>query len=352
MASALLMVTAAVALTDGTAAALLAGAVGAGAYLVIAGIPHDAQSASQWLAVAGTVGALALVCGRHRDRERRLRAEAAGLQAELTATARSSRDVLNMAAHELRTPLTVASGYLSMLQDEDFGELSAGSRRAINVVAGKTRELSTLVNTLLRAARLESGRMGSAEMNIDLRDAVRDAVERAEPQANLQEASVTMELPGQPVMAKVDPDNVAHILDNLVTNALTYADGRPRVKLTVSRESEPTVRVEDHGWGIAAEDAERIFDRHVRLDTPERLHPAGTGLGLWMSRELATQEGADLRLETSTVGEGSTFLLRFAERGAVRVLNPRDEGQELDLGGSSRKGLAGSGRSSGSAAAH
>jgi two-component system sensor histidine kinase SenX3 len=107
---------------------------------------------------------------------------------------------------------------------------------------------------------------------------------------------------------KGDPDHIARILDNLVNNALTYSAKAPEVRIEVRRARKAVIRVVDNGLGIAADDHERIFERFYRVESSASLH-SGTGLGLYISRELAEAQGGSLDLESSAAGKGSTFRL-------------------------------------------
>jgi signal transduction histidine kinase len=251
----------------------------------------------------------------HRNRELAGRWEHS--QSMVEEAIQSKSELMNMAAHELRTPVAVIGGYASMLQDEDFGPLSDAIRKPVNVIAGKARELAGLVDDILMAARLEEEEALAVRVKrLDLRTLVQVAVERAQPRVAMVEARLTYELPAQPVMVDADPDHVGRILDNLLNNALSYSERTPIVKLGVTGDPEPQVRVTDNGWGIAAADWKRIFERFVRLDEPARMHVPGTGLGLAIARDLAERYGGEVILEDSEPGRGSTFGLRFPAAGS------------------------------------
>jgi signal transduction histidine kinase len=230
---------------------------------------------------------------------------------EVEAASRAKGDFLNLAAHELRTPLSVVAGYLSILQDGSLGAAPPTWRRPIDMLVEKTAELRDLVDDLLLASRLEAGSIPKAVQRIDLRLVVRDAVLRADPRARLLKASVTEELPGRPVSVDADPDHLGRILDNLINNALTYGGEQPWVRLAVS-DGEPTqIAVQDHGPGIPAALQERIFERFFKIDDPSKPRQPGTGLGLFIARELARQNGGTVHLDCSEPGKGSTFVLRL-----------------------------------------
>jgi PAS domain S-box-containing protein len=262
--------------------------------------PFDAGDL-EMLDMIGHVAAVAL-----RNAELFLEAEAAS---------RSKSEFLNMAAHELRTPLSVVMGYLSMLADGTLGPAPEGWTRPIEILNHKVSELNKLVDDLLLAARMERGMLPADVARIDLRLAAQEALARADARAALLKAKMLCEVPANPVWVEADADQLARILDNLVNNALTYSADRPWVRLSVSPDAD--LVVEDRGLGIPPERQERIFERFYRVNDPILPPQPGTGLGLYLSRQLAQNNGGTLVLERSEVGRGSTFVLRLPPAGPL-----------------------------------
>lgn len=234
---------------------------------------------------------------------------------ELYATAqessRSKSEFLNMAAHELRTPLSVVSGYLALLAEGSLGEPPAGWKMPLDMLNSKTSELNRIVDDLLLASRMDVNSLPDRVSLFDIQLAVRGALVRAEPRVQLLEASLTVDGDDTPVLVQADAEHVGRILDNLINNALTYCVGQPRVTVSVSNPGQPTIAVSDNGVGIPAEKRELVFERFVRLDDALIGPVPGTGLGLYISRELARRHGGSLVLDDSVRGKGSRFLLRL-----------------------------------------
>ena len=225
---------------------------------------------------------------------------------------RNRSQFLNMAAHELRTPLSVIAGYVSMLADGTLGQGPAAWQAPLAVLVQKTSELAHLIDDILLAGRLESGKARTSGRTMDLSDALRDAVERARARAEMVAASVDVQAPAGPVLVHGDVDHVARILDNLVNNAFNYSRSRPRVRIALETDRGwALLRVQDSGRGIAPEHRELIFHQFYRVEDPADGFPPGTGLGLYISRALAERCGGSLELEWSEPEQGSRFLLRL-----------------------------------------
>ena len=142
----------------------------------------------------------AIVVGSVHDR---LENVASALEAEkrqLEESARSRAEFMNAAAHELRTPITVVTGYLSMLYDGSFGPAPHRWAGVLDIVTRKAEELGRLVEQMLLSGRLEAGTIATTPILLDLRDAVRQAAERANPRATLLGAAVNYQLPSRSVL--------------------------------------------------------------------------------------------------------------------------------------------------------
>ncbi len=241
-------------------------------------------------------------------RERRDEALRLYDSARLASEAKTS--FLNMAAHELRTPLGVLSGYMSLIEDGALGEIPPSWTGPIAVLLAKTRELNQIVDDLLQAARLEGRAGGSARLRADLRDIVLGAARRAQPRADLMGARLTVEVGAAPIPVEADLDAIGRILDNLINNGLAYS--RPPADVVVRSEIDherALIRVSDSGVGMSESVRERVFDCFYRGDDPSVKDVAGSGLGLYISRQLAESHGGSLVVERSEVGAGSTFAL-------------------------------------------
>jgi signal transduction histidine kinase len=235
----------------------------------------------------------------------------ARLLAEARQAGRAKSDFLNLAAHELRTPLAVIRGYLSLLEDGTYPVPDRTRAEAVDTLVSKAQELESLVESLVMAARLEGGTLPRVSGEVDLGQAVREAVERVLPRARLEDARIDLRVPERGALARADRGHIARILDNLLNNALTHSP-RPASVSVELRQCDPVeVAVRDRGHGIPADQHERVFERFHRVDNGGSRAAPGLGLGLSLSRELARLNGGALLLEASAPGGGSVFVLRL-----------------------------------------
>jgi signal transduction histidine kinase len=219
----------------------------------------------------------------------------------------SKSDFLRLASHEVRAPLTVLLGYIGLLEDGMFGELSAAARsQVLPVLRTKVDELVGLSEAMLQAARLDDGRLELDDQLVDVRDLVRQAGARVEPMLGPRHR-LGVECPPAPVQVRGDSLRLLTVLFNLLANAVKYSPDGGEVRCTVrSGQGVAVVTVSDQGIGIHAEDLPRLFTRFTRVGRGTDSEIPGTGLGLYIARQLARKHGGDI-IVASKRGVGSSF---------------------------------------------
>ncbi|HET9071919.1 MAG TPA: PAS domain-containing sensor histidine kinase [Acidimicrobiales bacterium] len=204
-------------------------------------------------------------------------------------------------AHELRSPLTSLRGHTRLLLEhgEQFGD--ADRRAMLAEVQADAGRVARMIGELLDVSRLESGRLRLRPRAVDVPAVVASAL-GAVREGYPELRAATQWAPGIPAVW-ADPDRVLQVLVNLLENACRYAGGRGIVVAAARVGEQVEVRVSDSGPGIAPGEREAVFARHAGGGGDR---PAGTGLGLWISRSLVEAHGGRLELD-STLGAGSTF---------------------------------------------
>ena len=215
-------------------------------------------------------------------------------------------DFVSTVSHELRTPLAAIYGAAMTLQRSDVDLNEAQEAGMLEVIAGESERLARIVNDILLASRLDSG---AATVEIGRTNAAELArgvlaAAKAHLPATIELALISPE-PSPQVAA--DPDGLRQVLVNLVENAIKYSPEGGRVELELA-PSDGRVRfaVRDCGLGIPASEHERIFEKFFRIDPNLSRGVGGTGLGLYISREIVRRMGGRIRVE-SEPGRGSTF---------------------------------------------
>lgn len=226
----------------------------------------------------------------------------------MSALEKTKSQFLNLASHELRSPLGVINGYLSMLEQGSLGQLKEPAVRAIEVLKAKALEMNMLIAQMLEAARLEDGRLALKRDRVDLARVATEAMAAIKPLATERHHLVLDNAP-DPVPVIGDEDRLVTIVSNLLENAIKYSPKGGTVHCMVRGDGAAgIITVRDEGVGIASQDLPRLFNRFERIHNRETSHVGGTGLGLYLSRELARQHNGDLVVE-SRPGKGTSFTL-------------------------------------------
>jgi signal transduction histidine kinase len=216
---------------------------------------------------------------------------------------------LDLASHELRAPMTVVRGYVSMIAEGSLGRLSAEVGGAVAVIAAKLEEMNRLVSQMLETARVDDDRQMMSRQPLDLRALLVRAMESLRPQASQRGQRIALIVPDGAVTVEADPTSITTVIVNLVENALKYSPGGSEVSCRLELgDSEARVAVIDCGPGVDPASLEELFSRFGRVLKPETEHVAGTGLGLYLAREMARRHGGDVTVERNRA-QGSTFVL-------------------------------------------
>ena len=260
-------------------------------------VPVDVQGEERWLSISavrfpgGTVYAF-----RDLTEER--------------AVDQLKSDFVATVSHELRTPLAAIYGAALTLQRNDV-RLEASQRDGLlDIVASEADRLARIVNDILWASRLDSGQMGVSIESCDAAELARQVVEALRP--HVQDAvELVVDAPdGLPEVA-ADPDKLRQVLTNLVDNGVKYSPDGGRVLVAVTHTGNRIrFRIEDQGLGIPAAEHDRIFEKFFRLDPSMTRGVGGTGLGLYICRELVYRMHG--RISVASDGRsGSTFTVEL-----------------------------------------
>lgn len=225
-------------------------------------------------------------------------------------TARDS--FLSIASHELKTPLTSLKlqsqmGTRALSRD---GVAAFSPEKIRKLVEGTDRQvdrLNRLVEDMLDIARIQTGKLTLRPEPVELRSLVAELLDRHSSQLGATGATFTLHA-GEPVRGCWDRDRVEQVALNLLSNAAKYGDGKPVAVTVESIGDRAVLSVRDRGIGVAPDKQQIIFEQFERAASPESI--SGLGLGLYIVRNIVSQHGGSVRLE-SELGRGSTFIVEL-----------------------------------------
>ncbi|MGH3000908.1 MAG: sensor histidine kinase, partial [Gaiellaceae bacterium] len=224
---------------------------------------------------------------------------------------RMKSDFVATVSHELRTPLAAVYGAAVTLAERDFSEREDLRRELVLQIAEQAARLSAIVDDILFVGRLESGGLRLEAAAVDPTEVARAAVEATRMRT---EADVTIDAPDSMAPIETDAGRLRQVLDNLLDNAVKYSPEGGAIRLRVDADSRSTrFTVADQGVGIAPAELSRIFEKFYRVDPHQTRGVNGTGLGLYVCRELV--ERMDGHIAVSSIpGRGSTFVVELPRR--------------------------------------
>jgi signal transduction histidine kinase len=216
-------------------------------------------------------------------------------------------DFIATISHELRTPMTGVYGAAQTLLREDI-ELEPEQRQTLlSMIATEAARLSQITEEVLLASQLDRGELHFERAAVDVGEVVRAAVNSMRSQLH-DSTPIEVDVADH-VVASGDSDRIQQVLVNLLDNAAKYGGAPVRISAE-STDGLVRIAVSDAGPGISPADRDRIFEKFYRADTERSRAARGTGLGLYISRELAQRMGGRLAL-ASAPGEGARFVVEL-----------------------------------------
>jgi two-component system sensor histidine kinase BaeS len=210
-------------------------------------------------------------------------------------------------AHDLRTPLSVLSGYLEALQD---GVLEPSAER-FDAMFGEARHLQRLIDDLRTLSLADAGELALTPTQVPPGFVLEQAVSSYGHHVAQQEVGLSLEVEPDLPKIEVDPDRMAQVFANLISNALRYTPAGGQIRLGAKRQDgHVLLQVEDSGSGISPEDIPHIFDRFYRGEGARQGESGESGLGLAIAKSLIELNGGKIGVK-STIGKGTTFTISF-----------------------------------------
>lgn len=225
---------------------------------------------------------------------------------------RAKDEFLAMLGHELRNPLGAISSAIALVQ---MGAGGPAAERAHQIIGRQSRHLAHLVDELLDANRVLSGRVTLAPVPLDLAAAVRDVAQTLQTQGTTAEHEVELDL--QPVWVNCDPTRLQQVIGNLIENAAKYTQAGGRIRVTVRAQADMgELAVADNDKGIDADLLPRIWDVFVQGQVLSRAK-GGLGIGLAVVKSLVEQQHGTVAVASGGPQQGSTFTVRLPLAGAA-----------------------------------
>ena len=220
-------------------------------------------------------------------------------------------EFISMASHQLRTPLTTIKGYVSMLDEGDFGKLTKEQKKYVEQALDGSNRMARLISDLLDVSRMEAGKFFIDAQKLDLNKIVPQELEQLKNLADSKGVDLRYVKPKKAVpIMNLDENKTRQVIMNLADNAVHYSappKGGGKVEVRLEQDGENIVYVvRDNGIGVPRDQQGKLFTKMFRAKNAQEVRPDGTGLGLYLVKRVVEDQGGKLIFE-STPGKGSVF---------------------------------------------
>lgn len=224
-------------------------------------------------------------------------------------------EFVSFATHQLRSPLTAMKGYASLILEGDYGELNNDLRMAIERIQDSSNTLTTVVDDYLNISRIELGTMKYSHKKVDFNELVSDILGELMPtieKTGLSFSYTADKKQSYPIYA--DRDKFKQVILNLVDNALKYTQ-KGSIALTLEKKPNRTMllTIKDTGIGIPEKLLPKLFEKFIRAENAHEVNIRGTGLGLYVAKEIIKAHGGKIWAESEGEGKGSQFYIEMPE---------------------------------------
>jgi len=220
---------------------------------------------------------------------------------------RMKSEFISIASHQLRTPLSTINTYAQMLAHGFEGDLSPGQQKHMAVIISAVDRMNDLISTLLDISQLEAGKISVTLQETDMTKLLERLIQELGESAQSKDIKLMAHLPKETPIVNCDPLLVGEIYSNLISNAIKYTPKKGKVSVELrATESEILFIVSDTGYGIPKGQHDRVFTKFFRAENVQKKDTTGTGLGLYMVRQIAETLGGRVWFK-SDEGKGSTF---------------------------------------------
>lgn len=245
---------------------------------------------------------------KQREELQRLNEKIEATNKQLETLSRFKSELLSLASHQIRAPLGAIKGFVSLIMEGSYGAIDPKVKEPLDKVKASADELISLINTFLDVRKVEDGKMEYQFAKTDLGKIVGEVVELMRPVAQKKALTLTFVPPAKPVFVNADLEKLKQVFQNLVDNSIKYTpSGFVKVALE-EKDGSATFVITDSGLGIPSTLIPYLFEEFIR-DERVKKNIRGTGLGLYIAKQIVIAHSGKIWAESPGEGKGSTFTI-------------------------------------------
>jgi len=252
-----------------------------------------------------------------REKIESLASDLKSANTRLLSLDKQKSEFVSIATHQLRAPLTAMKGYTSLILEGDFGEINKETKQAVSRIYDSANTLTNIVNDYLNISRIELGTMKYNFTTLDLKELVDNVIGELRP--NLEKKGLKLSFTTTPdgvntrFMIHADKDKLKQVVANLVDNSIKYTpSGSIDISIVKNTlERKVTLSIRDTGVGISKDVMPKLFAKFVRAENANKQNIYGTGLGLYIAKQIVDAHKGHIKAISDGDGKGSTFYVVF-----------------------------------------
>ncbi len=252
-----------------------------------------------------------------RENIERLANELKKANTRLLELDKQKSEFVSFATHQLRAPLTAMKGYSSLIIEGEMGQVNDEIKTAVGRIYESSKTLTNVVDDYLNISRIELGTMKYSFEALDMKEMVESVMGELKP--NIEKSGLAFSFSfkpsntGERFMVRADRDKLKQVIANLIDNSMKYT---PKGSIDISLSKNLSDRkiifaIKDTGVGIAPEVMPKLFAKFVRAENANKQNIYGTGLGLYVAKDIVTAHKGHIWAESDGEGKGSQFYLDF-----------------------------------------
>ncbi|MBC7073976.1 hypothetical protein H5T58_01145, partial [Candidatus Parcubacteria bacterium] len=263
-----------------------------------------------WKIVNGIIFALFCISGwlliRYTFREIKRREE-------LEKISRAKSEFISITSHQLRTPLTAIKGYISMILEGTYGEVSERIKKVLENVFKANERMIKLTNAFLDVSKIELGTLELKKEPSQIENLISEVISEIEIEAKSKNLYLEFEKPKVPLpKILIDREKIKEVLSNLIDNAVKYTPkGGVKIQCKMANSRAIIVEVRDTGAGMTKEEISKLFESFSRGSAGQRFWTEGAGLGLYVAKKIVELHKGKIWAESAGKGKGSTFFVEL-----------------------------------------
>ncbi len=283
----------------------------------------DRLSQYEHESVTGIVGmvALALYKGKIYQDLQETSAELADANKKLQDLDKVKSEFLSIASHQLYTPLTALRGYVSMLNEGDFGKVPKQQKDVLSILDQSAVKLIDLIKGLLDISRIERGKLELNLESIDLSQMARELVRDLLPNAENKDLKLAFHEPEKALPhVVVDQQRIRQVMLNFIDNSIKYTN-KGSIDVSVKQDNDKIIfSVTDTGKGLTQDEIKILFTKFTRVGGAARFNTQGSGLGLYVAKQIVQEHQGDVAVTSPGLDKGSTFSVELPIEGSAEAL--------------------------------